>query len=226
MKVAVLVFPGSNCDGDCVHAVEDCLTAEVQRVWHTDTTLDGYDGIIIPGGFSYGDYLRSGAIARFSPIMETVKQAARDSKLVIGICNGFQVLLEMGLLPGAMRRNDHLQFRCETVSLKVANNNTPFTFDFAQDERIRLPIAHGEGNYFCDETTYARLQQDNRIALTYCENNPNGSVGNIAGIVNAEGNVFGLMPHPERAVHEWMGSVDGKRIFTSMYRHWREKISA
>lgn len=226
MKFAIPVFPGSNCDLDCVHAVEDSLAAHVKRVWHTETDLHDVDGIIIPGGFSYGDYLRTGAIACFLPITAAIQKAANDGKLVIGICNGFQVLLEMGLLPGAMRRNDHLQFRCDIVALKVENSETPFTLDFFHGEVIRLPIAHGEGNYYCDEATYARLKQDNRIVLTYHEDNPNGSVGDIAGIVNEQGNVFGLMPHPERAVHAWMGSDDGRRMLTSMYRHWRGKISA
>lgn len=225
MKLAVPVFPGSNCDADCVRAVEDSLPADVAHIWHTETNLDAYDGIIIPGGFSYGDYLRPGAIARFSPITPSIRKAAESGKLVIGICNGFQVLLEMGLLPGAMRRNDHLQFRCETVPLKVENGKTPFTLDYEPGEIIRLPIAHGEGNYYCDEATYDRLKEENRIVFTYAGNNPNGSVGNIAGLVNEGWNVFGLMPHPERAVHEWMGSNDGRRVWTSMYRYWREKIS-
>lgn len=226
MKFAVPVFPGSNCDFDCVYAVEDCLAADVKRVWHTDTDLDDVDGIIIPGGFSYGDYLRPGAIARFSPIIEAIQQAAFDGKLVIGICNGFQILLEMKLLPGTMRCNGHLQFRCDTIPLKVENNTTPFTRGFLPGETIRLPIAHREGNYYCDEATYARLKKENRIVLTYDGDNPNGSVGGIAGIINECGNVFGLMPHPERAVHAWMGSNDGRRVFTSMYRYWREKVSA
>lgn len=223
MRFAVVVFPGSNCDMDCVHAVEDVLQQPVKPVWHQDEDLSPYDAIILPGGFSYGDYLRTGALARFSPVMKGVKRAAAEGKLVIGICNGFQILLEAGLLPGAMLRNDCLKFRCRLQSLSVANANTPFTGNYELGEHIQLPIAHGEGNYYCDETTLASLKKNNQIVFQYEEENPNGSIERIAGITNRSGNVLGMMPHPERAVTPWMGSEDGVRLFTSMLAYWRKQ---
>ncbi|AIQ44985.1 phosphoribosylformylglycinamidine synthase [Paenibacillus sp. FSL R7-0273] len=225
MKFAVLVFPGSNCDIDCYKAVEESLGEPVDYVWHTATDLSAYDCILVPGGFSYGDYLRCGAISRFAPVMAEVAKAAEQGKFVLGICNGFQILTEAGLLPGALRRNMSMKFRCHDTVLKVVNNTTPFTVDYAKDEEIVIPIAHGEGNYYCDEETLASLQANNQIVFTYSDN-PNGSVADIAGISNAAGNVVGMMPHPERAANSLLGSEDGKRMFTSILKTWRERYDA
>ncbi|MFH5186458.1 phosphoribosylformylglycinamidine synthase subunit PurQ [Paenibacillus sp. TAB 01] len=227
MNFAVLVFPGSNCDIDCYKAVEETIGQPVSYVWHTETDLSKYDCIIVPGGFSYGDYLRTGAIARFAPVMNALVQAAEQGKYVLGICNGFQILLESGLLPGAMLRNQSLKFRCHAAMLQVENTNTPFTSEYNQGELINIPIAHGEGNYYCDDATLAELKANNQIVFRYeAGNNPNGSVEDIAGICNKQGNVLGMMPHPERAVHELLGSADGKRMFTSILSTWREKNGA
>ncbi|SDX09252.1 phosphoribosylformylglycinamidine synthase [Marininema mesophilum] len=226
MRFAVPVFPGSNCDIDCEKAITTVLGEPVDFVWHTQRDLDQYDAIIVPGGFSYGDYLRAGALARFSPVMEGVVKAASEGKLVLGICNGFQILQEAGLLPGAMRVNDHLKFRCDIQPLTVVNNSLAFTQDYRRDEGIQLPIAHGEGNFYCDEVTLKELEQNGQIVFRYVGSNPNGSVEDIAGVSNREGNVLGLMPHPERAIVEWMGSQDGAKMFTSMLRYWEEKIGA
>ncbi|MCT4795609.1 phosphoribosylformylglycinamidine synthase subunit PurQ [Exiguobacterium alkaliphilum] len=217
MKFAVIVFPGSNCDLDMYHAVKDVMGEEAEYVFHTKTSLDGYDGVLLPGGFSYGDYLRCGAIAQFSPIMSEVKRFAEEGRPVFGVCNGFQVLVETGLLPGALMRNRDLKFMCKTVELKVENNETMFTSDYALGETIRIPIAHGEGNYYCDEETLEMLRANGQIVFTYTDN-PNGSAADIAGITNAQGNVLGMMPHPERAVERLLGSEDGKRLFTSMVK--------
>jgi len=217
MKFAVIVFPGSNCDLDMYHAVKDVLGEEADYVFHTETSLDGYDGVLLPGGFSYGDYLRCGAIAQFSPIMNEVKRFAEEGRPVLGVCNGFQVLVEAGLLPGVLMRNRDLKFMCKTVELKVETNETMFTNDYALGETIQVPIAHGEGNYYCDEATLETLRANGQIAFTYTDN-PNGSVANIAGITNAQGNVLGMMPHPERAVEALLGGKDGKRLFTSMVK--------
>ncbi|UTR08817.1 phosphoribosylformylglycinamidine synthase subunit PurQ [Evansella sp. LMS18] len=222
MKFAVIVFPGSNCDIDMYHAVKDELGAEVSYVWHHETSLDGFDGILLPGGFSYGDYLRSGAIARFSPIMDAVIKAAEEGKPVLGVCNGFQVLLEAGLLPGAMRRNENLKFICRPVELVVENNETIFSEGYEKGEEITVPVAHGEGNYYCDPETLEALTENNQIVFKYKEN-INGSVERIAGIINKEGNVLGMMPHPERAVDELLGSNDGLTLFKSILSHWRER---
>ncbi|EPZ40964.1 phosphoribosylformylglycinamidine synthase subunit PurQ [Alicyclobacillus acidoterrestris] len=221
MKWAVIVFPGSNCDEDAASAIREVTGDEAHLIWHDASDLSDFDAIVLPGGFSYGDYLRSGAIARFSPVVEAVKREAQKGKLVLGICNGFQVLTESHLLPGALLRNDNLQFRCEMTELVVENNQSPFTADYAIGERIRIPIAHGEGRFVADDTTLAKLQTGRRVAFTY-HANPNGSVQNIAGILNEQGNVLGLMPHPERAVMEWMDSVDGRRMFLSMHRYMKE----
>ncbi|MBE3554932.1 MAG: phosphoribosylformylglycinamidine synthase subunit PurQ [Thermicanus sp.] len=221
MRFAVVVFPGSNCDQDCYKAVEK-IGEPVEYVWHTEKDLTSFDAIILPGGFSYGDYLRSGAIARFSPVMEAVQKAAEEGKLVLGICNGFQILLESGLLPGAMLKNQGLKFLCQTEELEVVNTNTPFTLDFKEGEKIRLPIAHGEGNYTCDPDTLNRLKENGQIVFRY-RSNPNGSLLDIAGIVNERGNVLGMMPHPERAVDALLGSEDGIKLFTSMVRAWRDR---
>lgn len=226
MNFAVIVFPGSNCDIDMYKGVEDSLGQPVDYVWFTETDLSKYDAILIPGGFSYGDYLRPGAMASFAPAMEEVKKAAAAGKLVLGVCNGFQILTEAGLLPGALRRNQSLKFQCKMVDLKVENNQTPFTLDYAEGEWIKIPIAHGDGNYYCDEETLRELEQNKRIIFRYEGHNPNGSINEIAGIMNENGNVLGMMPHPERAVHEWLGSEDGKRMFTSILKYWREKNGA
>jgi phosphoribosylformylglycinamidine synthase len=225
MKFAVLVFPGSNCDIDCYKAVEDSLGEPVDYVWHTATDLSAYDCILVPGGFSYGDYLRCGAISRFAPVMAEVAKAAEQGKFVLGICNGFQILTEAGLLPGALRRNMSMKFRCHDTVLKVVNNTTPFTIDYAKDEEIVIPIAHGEGNYYCDEETLAELRANNQIVFTYSDN-PNGSVADIAGVSNVKGNVVGMMPHPERAANSLLGSEDGKRMFTSILTTWRDRYDA
>jgi phosphoribosylformylglycinamidine synthase subunit PurQ / glutaminase len=203
------------------HAIKDELGEEVEYVWHDETDLSGFDGILLPGGFSYGDYLRSGAIAGFSNVMKEVVKAAEAGKPVLGVCNGFQILLEVGLLPGAMKRNENLKFMCRPVNLKVANNETAFTSTYKQDEIISVPIAHGEGNYYCDEETLQTLKANNQIVFTY-ETNPNGSLVDIAGITNERGNVLGMMPHPERAVDELLGSADGLKLFQSIVKNWRE----
>lgn len=224
MKFAVLVFPGSNCDVDCYKAVEDTIGQTVDYVWHTETDLSAYDCILLPGGFSYGDYLRCGAISRFAPVMSALAAAAKKGKFILGICNGFQILLESGLLPGALLRNNSMKFRCGITSLVVENRETPFTREYKQGEVIQIPIAHGEGNYYFDPRTLEELRAGNRIVFRYAPGtNPNGSIEDIAGICNETGNVVGMMPHPERAVHELLGSADGKRMFTSILNAWREK---
>lgn len=221
MKFAVIVFPGSNCDADMYHAIRDQLGEEVDYVWHNDTSLDGYDGILLPGGFSHGDYLRSGAIARFAPIMNAVIEAANAGVPVLGVCNGFQVLLEAGLLPGAMKRNEGLKFICRPVQLLVENADTLFTTAYTKGQEITIPVAHGEGNYECDEETYQALEANNQIVFRYSEN-VNGSRHQIAGIVNEAGNVLGMMPHPERAVEELLGSDQGLPLFQSILKNWRD----
>ncbi|MFC5702459.1 phosphoribosylformylglycinamidine synthase subunit PurQ [Cohnella faecalis] len=216
MKFAVLVFPGSNCDIDMLKAVEDVVQQPVDYVWHTATDLSQYDAILVPGGFSYGDYLRCGAIARFAPVMEEVRKAAEQGKFILGVCNGFQILTEAGLLPGALIRNNNLKFRCHPVDLVVENATTAFTNDYKAGDVVQIPIAHGEGNYICDEETLASLKANNQIVFRYAGENPNGSLDNIAGICNERGNVVGMMPHPERAVSELLGSADGARMFSSV----------
>ncbi|MGG1401346.1 phosphoribosylformylglycinamidine synthase subunit PurQ [Bacillus salipaludis] len=223
MNFAVLVFPGSNCDVDMYKAVVDTIEQPVEYVWHLETDLSKYDGILVPGGFSYGDYLRPGAVASLSPVMEQVKIAAESGKLVLGVCNGFQILTEAGLLPGALRRNQRLKFHCETLNLIVENNQTPFTLEYEEGEKIWIPIAHGDGNYYCDEETLKELEKNKQIVFRYEGKNPNGSVSEIAGVINQRGNVLGLMPHPERAVHKWLGSDDGKRMFSSIFSYWRKQ---
>ncbi|EEL24825.1 Phosphoribosylformylglycinamidine synthase 1 [Bacillus cereus Rock1-3] len=203
------------------HAIKDELGEEVDYVWHDKENLDEYDAILLPGGFSYGDYLRCGAISRFANAMKAVQKAAEQGKPILGVCNGFQILVESGLLPGALIRNENLKFMCRTVQLRVENNETMFTSQYEKDEVINIPIAHGEGNYYCDEVTLKQLEKNNQIAFRYVEN-PNGSVSDIAGIVNEKGNVLGMMPHPERAVDELLGGAEGLKVFQSILKQWRE----
>lgn len=233
MKFAVLQFPASNCDQDCVHAIR-VLGHEADLVWHKDTSLGGAQAVIVPGGFSYGDYLRCGAIARFSPVLQSVQAFAADGGLVLGICNGFQILCEAGLLPGALIRNRSLQFRCEQVHLKTAHHDSPFTRATPSGKILRIPIAHGEGCYFADAPTLASLEANRQILWQYCEStgavteeaNPNGSVQNIAGICNAQRNVAGLMPHPDRASEAILGSEDGRFLFQGMIQTLTERGSS
>ncbi|CQR47354.1 Phosphoribosylformylglycinamidine synthase 1 [Paraliobacillus sp. PM-2] len=221
MKFAVVVFPGSNCDRDMYHAVTDALGEEAELVWYQHANLADYDAILLPGGFSYGDYLRSGAIASTSDIVLQLKEQASKGKPVLGVCNGFQILLESGLLPGAMLRNKNLKFMCHHEDLRVVNSHSMFTTAYADDEIISIPIAHGEGNYYCDAETLEKLEKNNQIIFKY-ENNPNGSVQDIAGIINKEGNVLGMMPHPERAAETLLGSADGLKLFQSIVENWRK----
>jgi len=226
MKFGVIVFPGSNCDHDAYHVISKHVGQPVEFIWHKETDLSSYDAILIPGGFSYGDYLRAGALARFSPVMNAVKNFANDGKLVFGICNGFQILCESGLLPGALIRNADLHFVCRHVNVKVENQNTPFTNQLETGEVLSIPVAHAEGNYVCDDETFHRLEENNQIVFRYCdatgnvtaEANPNGARSNIAGITNLDRNVLGMMPHPERACEEMLGSNDGRDIFRSLTR--------
>ena len=224
MKVAVIQFPGSNCDTDCQAALASFPGVTAEIVWHKQTSLAGYDAIVLPGGFSYGDYLRCGSIARFSPIMGAVRNAASTGVLVLGICNGFQILCEAGLLPGTLMRNRDLLFRCETLHLRVDNNASPFTSVLHQGQVLEIPIAHGEGSYFADAATLKALNDNNQVLVRYCDAsgnvsaaaNPNGSLENIAGICSHGRNVFGLMPHPERVCEPILGGTDGRGIFQSM----------
>ena len=224
MKAAVVVFPGSNCDTDCFHALRDVMKTSVEFVWHKERAFPKADLVVLPGGFSYGDYLRTGAIARFSPAMESVRRHAAGGRNVIGICNGFQILLEAGLLPGAMLRNASLSFICKHVWLRTDDVNNPFTRKMTEGETLRIPIAHGEGNYYCDDDTLARLKDESRIVFRYSsasgevseETNPNGSRENIAGILNEKRNVLGMMPHPERASETVLASADGRKIWESL----------
>ncbi|MGM0217420.1 phosphoribosylformylglycinamidine synthase subunit PurQ [Enterococcus sp. AZ126] len=222
MKFAVIVFPGSNCDMDLLWAVKEILGEEAEYVRHDAESLAGFDGVLIPGGFSYGDYLRCGAIARFSKIISEVIRLADEGKPVFGTCNGFQILTEAGLLPGVLLKNESLHFVCKTVDLTVVNNQTAFTSEYQKDEVIQLPVAHGEGNYYCDESTLKKLKENHQIVFTYADKNPNGSLENIAGIINEKGNVLGMMPHPERAVESLLGSEDGLRFFKSIVKNYGE----
>ena len=215
MKFGVIVFPGSNCDHDAFYAVGNNLGQKAEFIWHDSATLGDVDAVILPGGFSYGDYLRCGAIAKFSPVMQAVKKFAADGGLVLGVCNGFQILVESGLLPGALSRNRSLKFICRELRLSVGTTNSPYTCAATPGQVLRVPIAHGEGCYVADERTLDELESDDRVAFRYVEN-PNGSMRDIAGILNARRNVLGLMPHPERATEPLMGSSDGLVIFRSM----------
>lgn len=224
MKFAVIVFPGSNCDKDLYFAIKDGVKAEVELVDFRQTSLAGFDAVLIPGGFSYGDYLRSGAIAAHAPIIPEIKRLANEGKPVLGICNGFQILTEIGLLPGALIRNEHNRFICETAQLQVVNNDTLFTSDYQTDEVIDIPVAHGEGNYYCDDATLAELKKNNQIAFSYVED-INGSVDKIAGITNKQQNVLGMMPHPERALEKLVGSDDGLKMFQSMVKNQMDRVN-
>jgi phosphoribosylformylglycinamidine synthase len=231
MKFGVIIFPGTWSDVDCYYALKDILSQDVRYVWHKDTDLSDLDCVILPGGFSYGDYLRAGAIARFSPVMAAVEKFAARGKLVYGICNGFQILCEAGLLPGALMTNNHLQYRCQWVNLKVENNRTAFTNQCRPGQILRIPISHHDGNYYADEDTLAELESTGRIVFRYCspqgkvtpEANPNGSLHNIAGIINKAGNIMGMMPHPERACENLLGSTDGNIIWNSIINHAKQR---
>ena len=233
MKFGVVVFPGSNCDHDAYHAIGKVLGQPVEFIWHQTERVDGFDAIVLPGGFAYGDYLRTGAIARFSPVMRAVERFARDGGLVLGICNGFQILLEAGLLPGAMLRNAGLRFVCRQAYIRVETTATPFTAAARAGQVLEMPVAHGEGNYFCDAATLAELERNGQIVFRYTTPdgredpaaNPNGSLANIAGICNRERNVMGLMPHPERASEARLGSEDGLVIFRSMVGSCARRMS-
>ena len=224
MKFGVVVFPGTWSDKDCFYVIDQVLHQPVEYIWHKDTNLTGFDCIILPGGFSYGDYLRCGAIARFSPVMKSVEAFANAGGLVYGICNGFQILCESGLLPGVLIRNDHLQFRCEWTNLRIENSDSPFTSKAETGQVISVPISHGEGNYFADGATLDEIEKNDQVIFRYSspegcidmDNNPNGSLNNIAGITNREGNVLGMMPHPERCCDPLLGSTDGEVIFRSI----------
>jgi phosphoribosylformylglycinamidine synthase len=217
MKFGVIVFPGSNCDHDAFYAVGNNLGQQAEFIWHDSPSLGDVDAVILPGGFAYGDYLRCGAIAKFSPVMQAVKKFAAEGGLVLGICNGFQILVESGLLPGALIRNRGLKFICRDVHLRTETTNSPFTSAAEKGEILRLPIAHGEGCYFADDRTLDQLEAEDRIAFRYLDN-PNGSLRDIAGILSRERNVMGMMPHPERATEPLMGSSDGLAVFQSMVR--------
>jgi phosphoribosylformylglycinamidine synthase I len=229
MRIAVVTFPGSNCDYDCYKAVKDVLGEDAFYVWHRETGIQDADAVFLPGGFSYGDYLRAGAIARFSPILTTVREFAEAGGPVLGICNGFQILCEAGMLPGALVKNASLQFRSIPVHIRVERADTPYTSRYAAGDVLRIPIAHGEGNYIADDATLDRLEAENRVVFRYVDPagavteaaNPNGSARNIAGIMNEAGNVVGLMPHPERAVETILGSTDGVGVFESLRDHVR-----
>jgi phosphoribosylformylglycinamidine synthase len=215
MKFGVIVFPGSNCDHDALYAATANLGQKAEYIWHDSRNLGDVDAIILPGGFAYGDYLRCGAIAKFSPVMQSVREFAADGGMVLGICNGFQVLVEAGLLPGALIRNRSLKFVCRDVHLRTETSNSPFTCASMRGEILRLPVAHGEGCYYADEHTMDELQAEDRVVFRYLDN-PNGSLRDIAGILNRERNVMGMMPHPERATETLMGSSDGLVVFQSM----------
>jgi phosphoribosylformylglycinamidine synthase len=224
MKFGVLVFPGSNCDHDTYHVIAEVAKQPVTFLWHDSEDLGGVDAVLVPGGFAYGDYLRTGAIARFSPVMQSVKRFAEGGGLVLGICNGFQILTEAGLLPGALMRNAGLKYICKQVHLRVETVNSPFTSQLSKGEVLQMPIGHMEGNYFCDQDELRRLEAEDRIAFRYVtphgeatvKANPNGSLSNIAGILNAGRNVLGMMPHPDRSSEQLLGSADGWKIFASM----------
>jgi phosphoribosylformylglycinamidine synthase len=216
MKFGVVIFPGSNCDHDCYYAVQAVLGKPVEFIWHQDTSLRGFDAVILPGGFSYGDYLRTGALAKFSPVMQSVKEFANKGGLVIGICNGFQILTESGLLPGALMRNITRKYICKFLNISAETTNSPFTNQMKKGQVLHIPIGHGDGNYYADPETLRMLNAEDRVAFRYHGENPNGSLENIAGILNEGRNVLGMMPHPDRSSEQLLGSTDGKMIFESM----------
>ena len=230
MKFGIVIFPGTWSDRDTYKALSSVMGYDSSYIWHNDNNIDNYDCIILPGGFSYGDYLRSGAIAKFSPIMDSVKEHAKKGKPVIGICNGFQILCESGLLPGALVANRDMQFICEWVNLKIVNRESFFTNKISQNKKIlKIPISHGEGNYIADENVIKKLEDNNQIILKYSnsagditdKSNPNGSVNNIAGIINKKGNILGMMPHPEKATEKMLGSKDGQLLFQSIIENYK-----
>lgn len=231
MKFGVITFPGTWSDVDCCYALKEVLQQDVRYVWHKDTDLSDLDCVILPGGFSYGDYLRAGAIARFSPIMSAVERFAARGKLVFGICNGFQILCEAGLLPGALMTNSHLEYRCQWVNLRTENNSSHFTNRCTPRQTVRIPISHHDGNYYADENTVAELERQKRVIFRYCnsageptiDSNPNGSLHNIAGIMNEAGNVMGMMPHPERACEDILGGADGNLIWRSIISYIKDR---
>ena len=233
MKFGIVVFPGSNCEADCYHVIENAIHQPVEYIWHEGTDLSGFDCIVLPGGFAYGDYLRAGAIARFSPVMGAVEKFAQDGGLVIGICNGFQVLVEAGLLPGALMRNDCLEYRCQWQSIRVDNADTPYTGLCRAGDVVRMPIGHGEGRYYADPATLDRLNRNKQVILRYCEAdgsvtpraNPNGSLENIAGICSERFNIFGLMPHPDRSAEAVLGGDDGGLIFESIVAFHKRQLA-
>ena len=224
MRFGIVVFPGTWSDTDCYYQVANILGQEADYVWHREESLAGYDCVILPGGFSYGDYLRAGAIARFSPVMTALNKFAADGGLVVGICNGFQILCESGLLPGVLMRNEHLEYRCQWANLRTERTDTAFTRRCQPGQALRVPVSHGEGNYYADAATLDRLEANGQVLFRYCEPsgavtgaaNPNGSARNIAGIINETGNVLGMMPHPERSCEALLGSEDGNLIFESV----------
>ena len=216
MKFGVIVFPGSNCDHDCYYAVQSVIGKPVEFIWHQDTSLKGFDAVILPGGFSYGDYLRTGALAKFSPVMSEVKAFADKGGLVIGICNGFQILAEAGLLPGALMRNVTRKYICKFLKLSVETTNSPFTNQLQKGQILSIPIGHGDGNYFADAETLKQLNGEDQVAFRYHNENPNGSLENIAGIINAKRNVLGMMPHPERCAETLLGNAAGLGVFRSI----------
>lgn len=224
MKIAVIVFPGSNCDVDLYEAWRLFDGVDVQYVSHREHSLAGFDAVMLPGGFSYGDYLRCGAIARFANIIPAVRQMADEGKFVFGTCNGFQILTEMGLLPGALKQNDSMNFVCKTIDLTVDNDQTPFTSHYTAGQQIQLPIAHGDGSYYADPATLQRLEDNHQVVFRYANENPNGSLHDIAGICNERGNVLGMMPHPERVVEELLGGTDGLTLFQSLFDQYQMKM--
>ena len=215
MKFGVVIFPGSNCDHDCYYVIESVIQKPVEFIWHGDTSLKGVDAVILPGGFSYGDYLRTGALAKFAPVMQSIGEFAAKGGLVIGICNGFQILCEAGLLPGALLRNVGLKYVCKFLDLRTETTNTPFTNGLSKGQLLHIPIGHGDGNYFADAETLKRIEDNDQVVFRYMEN-PNGSIHDIAGIVSESRNVLGMMPHPDRSSENILGSADGKLIFESM----------
>jgi len=230
MRFGILVFPGTWSDTDCYYQVKDILGQDADYVWHDETSLDAFDSVILPGGFSYGDYLRPGAMARFSPVMDALNKFVASGRTAIGICNGFQILCESGLLPGALLPNQHLEYRCQPTNLRTERTDTPFSRSCKPGQLLDVPVSHGEGNYFADAETLIQLEEEGRVLFRYCDasgqatedSNPNGSANNIAGIINEAGNVLGMMPHPERSCEAILGSTDGNLIFQSIIESQRQ----